>query len=376
MLKFALKLIKKTKEWLHRTKGGETVNLPRINGTLRRFRLFGNTKILDTGEMLGVGDYDSESGKYVVSLKAHGKNICGGEEYYQAWKDSHAFSMMTLGSTGFTVYYSPNYNGTVVFDKRHIRFKENTQYTIAGQFTSVDLKMRFIYSDGTYSNVVLENYTRKRNIHTGSVCSQKDKTLVAIDAYVEATGSYVSYIKFLGIYEGAYNSYQECYELYNGEKFTYTLDAPLLSMGYASDELDLITGEVTRKIRTESIGADASVECEYAEGTGIFIITPEVPMRSDSSLLSSLPVVDETEILTVDTGVSLCDGGRIAVKLPAVTNESEFLSYLSENPFTITYVMKDTVTETAEGTLPNRDDLSITDVYCEVAPKKFYAEYV
>lgn len=377
MGKSKLKLAKKTEEWLHRSKGADTVTLPTLDNTLRRFRLFGNTQILDTGELRGVGDYNAELGKYVILFRAHGRNLFGNEEYYQAWKESKAYSSISHGTTGFTVYFAPAYNGMVVFDKRHVKFKENTQYTVAGDFlisTDYHLRMRFVYSDGTYSDVKLKKGIKHTLTTRGAATSLPDKTLVSINAYTEVDTKYTAYMKYMGIYEGSYDTHDECYELYNGEDFEYRLYAPLMSIGYTSDELDLMTGNVTRKIHTEAIDGSASVEHKYSEG--IYVITPKVPMRVGTRLLSSLPVMDETQITEAEIGVALCEGGKICVKLPGVTDEGGFISYLNENPFTVTYVMKDSVKEMAEVTLPQRDTLSIIDVFTEVTPRKFYAEYV
>jgi hypothetical protein len=303
--------------------------------------------------------------------------LLGGEEYQEVWSKSGAYSSFKTTKLGFTVKFDPSHNGMTILDKRHIKFKENTPYTISGRFNSVkDLHLRFVYSDGTYSGTVLQNYKAYGFYIEGATPSLKDKTVVAIEVYVEGISStnYTTNNTYFGVYEGAYTKHTDCYEEYNGESFKYYLDAPLMSMGYASDELDLMSGEVTRKIRKETVSSNAKIEGEYSEG--VYVIAPDMPMRADSSLYSSLPVLDEADIMTAELGVALTDDGRICVKIPGITGENELISYLEENPFTITYIMNEPIKEVAEGTLPTRDTLSIIDVFCEVLPRKFYAEYV
>ena len=99
-------------------------------------------------------------------------------------------------------------------------------------------------------------------------------------------------------------------------------------------------------------------------------------MRADSSLYSSLPVLNEEDITNAELGVALLDDGRVCIKIPNVASEDELIAYLSENPFTITYIMNEPLREIAEGSLPERETLSIIDVFTEVLPRKFYAEYV
>ena len=376
MSKSRLKLSRKTEMWLHRSKSEDSVTLPAIDARLLRIRLLGNSHLLDTGELLGTGDYDEESGKYTILFRAHGKNLYGANDYIQTWIDSGAYTNYELKSTTLKLTFSTAYNGTTIFDKRHIKFKENTQYTISGRFQNPkQLYMRFVYSDGTYSDTTLQNVKSLVFYSEGVAISLKDKTLVGIESYTDAEGRYyTTTIKQIGIYEGAQQSHADCYEEYNGESFRYYLDAPLMRIGYASDELDLMSGEVTRKIRTETVGSKASIEGAYAEG--IYVIAPEVPLRADSPLYSSLPVLTEADIMTAETGVSLCEGGKICVKIPDINSEEELLSYLKDNPFTITYIMSEPIKEMAEGSLPNRDMLSVIDAFCEVLPRKFYAEYV
>lgn len=376
MSKSRLKLSRKTEMWLHRSKSEDSVTLPAIDARLLRIRLLGNSHLLDTGELLGTGDYDEESGKYTILFRAHGKNLYGANDYIQTWIDSGAYKKHELKSTNLKLTFSTDYNGTTIFDKRHIKFKENTQYTISGRFQNPkQLYMRFVYSDGTYSDTTLQNIKSLGFYSDGVAISLKDKTLVAIISHTDTEGIYyTTVIKQIGIYEGAQQSHADCYEEYNGESFRYYLDAPLMRIGYASDELDLMSGEVTRKIRTETVGSKASIEGEYAEG--IYVIAPEVPLRADSPLYSSLPVLTEADIMTAEAGVALCEGGKICVKIPDINSEEELLSYLKDNPFTITYIMSEPIKEMAEGGLPSRDMLSVIDAFCEILPRKFYAEYV
>lgn len=377
MIKEKAGLFKKTLVWRHLSKGIDAISFPAEvkKSNIEHFKLYGKTVISDSGSMESVGDYDSESEKYLMKLHIHGKNYMSGDTFAEIFTASGASKTNTIESGGsFLTKPTISTNGTVVINRSHIRFNEKTAYTIATQIRMLhsgptrDFRLRFDYSDGTSYFPKIESNTI---LLKGCVSSDPEKTLVSLSSYTEADLNIRFILKWFGIYEGTHTSFNDTYEAYSGTWVDVKLNAPLMSIGYTSDELDMLTGQVTRKIATQRI--DSSVQCAASSTEGVYIIMLDHPMRPGSKFISPYPDFDAGE----ETGIRVSEDGRmIYLKLPESVTIDNLLEYLENNPFDITYVLKTPLTETVSLPTLILKNESVIEIFTNVAPRKVVAVYV
>lgn len=376
MRKRNFKLMRETLEWLHRLKGDESMRLR--SGVraenYRFFKIFGN----GNGESVsGVGDYDEESGSYLIPIHIHGKSLMGGEEFM----DIHSSLGISKTAASFVNgFYSttplPDYNGTVVIGRKHVKFKENTPYTLALHFkfltsaTKRNIALRFDYSDGTYDAPIIASTLREFKM---CFTSDASKTLVAISSNTEKASNIRFFLEGFALLEGAYSDYTEAFEQYQGFKTTVSLASPLRKIDFISDDADLYSGAVTRKIHVFKI--DGTSEITKTDTEGIFEIQLPRPMRIGTPIISPFNALSENE----DSGLSCDDSGEnILIKLsPDITDATECMNYLYENPFEISYVLDTYETESITPLiLPEFDEDLTLEFLSSEGPSKSVAEYV
>ena len=374
MRKLNFKLIRKTLEWLHRRKGCATLILPAETPeeNFRYFKMFGSDMSLSAE---GVGDYSEESSDYSIPIHVHGKNLMGGEEFAAIHAALNISKVSTIASGLYSTTPLPDYNGTVIIGPAHVKFKKNTQYTLAlhlKYFTSAtkrSIALRFDYSDGSYDAPVIASSSREFKL---CFTSDANKELVSISSHTTAATNIRYVITGFGLFEGAFSNYDDVIEAYSGARYELKVAEPLRKIEYFADEIDLIDGIVRRKIHVESINDESTVS-PLEDGT--FEITPAFQMQEGSPIISPFKEASDDE----EFGLSpSSDGEKLIFKTSQdVTSVSDLKAYLSENPFDVAYVLKNYITENSDYlSLASFDEELTMEVLTEHEPSKIVAEYI
>lgn len=378
MRKDGLKLIKKTERWLHRKRGTYSFRIPEDLATERitRFVLLGSSEVTAEGGLRGVGDYDPESGRYAIVIHVHGNNLLGGYEFGELHiaKQICTVSKPTLSATNFIFIPDVDKEGTPIVDRSVIRFKEKTPYTLAYTVKYMntakprDLKLTFKYTDGTSFT---PTYDTTKKTFTDCKITDPEKTVECISTYAGDNKTTVFVIADFGIYEGAHPVHAEVQEPYIGEKIKIELDAPLYSIGYASDELDLKNGTLLRKI--ERLRVDSSADVRETETEGVFEIKLPYPMRRGGATVSPYGEITDS----TDGGISASEDGTAIFFKP----EGEPLdlngvgTYLSDNPFDLFYILDTPKLQTLAIDCPDMIGKNAVDILTDVPARKCFVEY-
>ena len=369
MRKLNFKLMKETIEWPHRRKGSCAITLP-ANTSNESYRLFKICGAEGDSALGGVGDYNETLGTYSLPMRVHGRNIMGGEEFMEV----HAalgISKITASivSGCYTTTPMPEYNGTVIIGPPLVNFKKNTPYTLAlhlrylSSATKRSIAMRFDYSDGTFDAPVINSTSREfRRCFT----SDPNKQLVAISSHAENAANIRYGIDGFGLFEGAHEDYDTVFEAYRGFRHDLTLEAPLRKIDFSGDELDLLSGEVTRKIKAAILDGDCEIEA--TDDDAVFKINLPRPARRGTRMLTDF---------TGEGEISVSDDGCALLKIEGVTNEEDIRSYLSTSPISVSYVLKDYETEEVQTVEFESYDEELTmNLISKTAPSRIIAEYV
>ena len=372
-------LIRKTVRWLHRRKGVVDIKIPSDleKERITRFILQGNSTVRNSdGAFIGVGDYDEESGKYKIGLHIHGKNYLGGNEFAQIHlsKGMSTTTKPTLSETQYTFTPDLGTGGIPIIDKSIIRFKENTAYTLAFtvKYSTAtkprDLKMTFKYTDGTSYTPTKDKYTKQ---FTECVSTDPTKTIDMIVSYIGDRQPTGFVLADFGIYEGTYATHAEAHESYIGQRMSILIDSPLYSIGTARDEIDLFSGELTRKICIEKISEKSDISETDTEG--VYLISLNKKARIGSAQFS--PYGDLTE--DSEAGIHISDDGMSIIFKPGaqISNLDALYSYLAANSFDIAYVLNEPTKETLNFSAPETIGKTTIDIFSEIAPKRCIIEY-
>ena len=378
MRKDQLKLIKRTERWLHRKKGSIGFSFPTDIDTekITRFVILGRSDTGENGTLRGVGDYEASSGSYVIGLHVRGKNLLGGRQFAEKHieKQICTVSKPSLGDTNYSFVPDVDKEGRPIIDGSVIKFKEKTAYTLAFTArylmgtTPKDLKITFEYTDGTSYTPIYD--TIKKTI-TDCVSTDPEKTVRCISSYTGDHRATIFVLADFGLYEGIYTAHAEMHEPYVGEHFKIELDAPLYSIGYASDELDLKSGKLMRKIGR--LRVDGSALVSETDTEGIFEIALPSPMRPGSRTVSPYGEISEDS----ECGISASESeSSLLLKPPGgLTSVSEVKSYLEANAFDIFYILASPVEQGLNIACPNLGGKSAIDVTSEISPRKCFVEY-
>ena len=364
---------------MHRKKGTVDLAIPPDiqKDSIVRFVLQGNSAIDNNdGSFLGVGDYDNESKSYKIKLHIHGKNYLSGREFAEIHLSKKLESTInsSLSEKQYAFAANRDVGGVPIIDKSIIKFKEKTAYTLAfsvryGSTTSPrDFKLSFVYTDGSIYTPIKDTYASRL---TECVSTDPEKTVDHICSY-RGDGQVIGYtLADFGIYEGIHTIHAEVHEPYVGERIEISLDAPLYAIGAASDELDLLSGKITRKICTEKI--DATAEIESTDEDGIFSISLKNQARRNSSVISPHGSLTDS----TDTGIGLSDDGNsVLFKAPEGIDSVETLSeYLNANAFSIAYILNEPTVTSADISALDTCGKTILDVMTEISPKRCFIEY-
>ena len=377
MRKHGFTLTRKTEFWMHRRRGCSDISLTEEidSGKITKFILQGRGVISeDDGSFIGVGDYDSESGCYKIPLHIHGKNYLSGSDFAAIHSSKNVCSNSATQSDQYMFIPANNSSGVTLIDESLIKFKENTAYTIAFSvkfMTSTkprDLKISINYTDGTSYTPTYDSYAKE---FTECISTDPEKTVKEIVSYIGDKQVTIYLMSKFGIYQGVHTSHADVHESYIGERYEILLNSPLFAIDYSRDEVDLLRGRITRKIKTQTIGSEA--EINKTDEEGIFAITLDKPARPGSRIISPKPT------LTEDSGEGIClseNGSEILFKPSTnLTEISEVKEYLSGAEFAIAYVLNEPETEYISPYLPATEGKAYVDILTKVSPKKFFIEY-
>ena len=377
MRKRGFSLIRKTERWMHRRRGTCEILIPSDIQSERvtKFILQGSGETSESGaRLIGVGDYDSENGAYKINLHIHGRNYLSGEDFAAIHMSKEICTSAAVKNGQYMFIPDADSPEIPLIDKSIIKFKENTAYTIAftvKYLTSTkprDLKLKINYTDGTSYIPSYDSYIKE---FTECISTDPTKTIKEIASYIGDKQLTVFITEKFGIYQGIYSTHAEAHEAYNGEKYDISLTAPLYAIDYSRDEIDLIHGEVTRKIKKLLI--DASSEIRQTDTDGVYAIALEDHARIGSRIVSPLTSPSESS----ESGICLSENGEevIFYAPEEISDLGEMEEYLRENPFEIFYVLKETVTEYIEPFSSSLEGKSVIDIKTEIAPEKCFIEY-
>jgi len=383
MRRRGFKLIRKTLVWLHRIKGERSIRLPSGSTELSSLRLYGGIGISDNSEISGVGDYDADSGKYLVNIKTHGRNLMGGKEFFTIHKDLGLGANIAMDDQYYTITVHKSANGTRIIDNTVIPFKENTTYTICAYMWYVhsavngirNLRLGFEYSDGTITPLTVKNTGSKIYV---TARSTPGKTVVAITSYADYEQICRIGLNSFGIFEGYYTDYNNCFVPYEDEAVAIALDEPLLAVGYSKDELDMLTGSLTRRNCRFTADGGAEIEAMETESeteSEFRIMLPE-PMKCGVTYLSSYP-----QKASEDNELPLWiypseDGRYIHLVADLGTDINAISDILSVNPLHIAYPLAAESEESVQKLTRVNTNLEYIDICTSVKPRSFVAEYL
>ena len=377
MRKYNFSLIKKTevRYGLYKGASGFESDIPRDSERIMRFELHGKSAEAEDGTLTHVGDAASD-GSYVIPFKLCGKNLMSAVDFANlhmaATTGSH-----TLTDTYYRFIARSSDDGAVIIDSSIIPFKEKTQYTIGGHFsyivqiTNQPLQLKINYTNG--SSEPLRFPTSEKDFY-GAFVTAKGKTVKSITSFMQHNGPNKIMLDCFGIFEGAYDDILSVYEPYVATEFNISLSAPLRSLGYSSDVLDLKSKTVTRRIYTAQFGADG--DPEPWESDEIFMISLPYSMKQGCPIISNIPEYEtQEELSSAELGIYRFDKDALLIKIMGAATKDDAISALSADPLIITYVLDKSIYEANDIEQPLTDGYTRIEVASSVMPKKFFMVY-
>lgn len=372
--------IKKTEQW-YKYKGSEDsvqLNYTGDEELIHRMRLLGKTYPGDGGVISGIGDSNGNGG-YSLEVHCHGKNLFSGIDLMSTLKKVNVTSYETsVENNRFSIQFESKYNGKVIFDRRNIKFKENTVYTVAGYFSYTSstttangrkLQMRFNYTDGTYTEMKYKSTAK--NVYA-YVASTEGKTISNITAYVTKEERIQIGIPEFGIFEGTLPNYTKGFVDYDGNRLTVNLDAPLLGHDSAYDEVDLLGGVIYRRLARLRITDELDIFA--CDEEGVFGARLPAPMMVGRKYICTIPRAEGDDLSCENNAsVESYDGEYIYFRLEEIYDIDTFIEYLSTNVVELAYVLASPYEEKIDFNLalPDVENLHI-DINSSNVPKKIY----
>ena len=188
--------------------------------------------------IVSVGTYNNETGKYELKVKTTGKNIFNPSDFVSKSSSSLNTSLIENGinvKRGNTTSY-----------EYPIKCKENTQYTIKFNFTNPtnNYYISFKYSDNTTTTIVGSTTYGSSTLITKTSTANKTITAIKFETYGWANNMDLTYIQLEQGTQGTE------YEQYKENVYIYTLNEPIRAIDNAKDKLYIENGMlyVERKI--------------------------------------------------------------------------------------------------------------------------------
>lgn len=177
-----------------------------------------------------------------VNVSDCGKNICGGSKllanaqaYIPNGTTDTENKTFSFGSTAQTTAGKTFTSG--------IKFKENTKYTIiitaSKSNTNASSNMRYYYTDGSYTNIMLGDTIEADTKYTKVFYTNPNKTLAYISK-IGSSGTTHLYYDECGIFEGDLS--ETDFEPYNGTTAIINLGGT-----YYGGSVDAVTGKITNE---------------------------------------------------------------------------------------------------------------------------------
>lgn len=211
------------------------------------------SEIKNTGDLItkeNCASYGSDAcnnaGKYVVQVKASGKNIFDVNSWYN-WL--RTFTTQYVAKETIDGIEVIRYQPPVTYNKPWMQgqFKENTKYTFSYKAkgivgTNKSTGFKFVYTDGTTTTCYVDNEATWKNY----TCASSGKTIDHLEMnYFYGQGCYFD-INSIQLEE---DSTATTYEAYKGKMTNIYLDEPLRKVGDYVDYIDYANGKVVRNIR-------------------------------------------------------------------------------------------------------------------------------
>jgi len=353
-----------------------TLSYPPDSDRIIYGRIVGNSVLSDSGELIGVG---TKSGTdFTIPLLAKGKNLISEELFVTAGQK--AGYLLSINPTFYTCRGSASVTGNVIISSEDVIFKKNTPYTLVLKaiFESApsqkycDTHLAFLYTDGTKEPLSKKSTVKNQTL---LFTSDKSKTLSAIIASIVTNRSGNAKITrdTIGLFEGELTSYPEGEIEYRTLEGEIRIPSPLCSVGYISDELDLISGEIIRKTVTQEVNGEEFYESEYE---GIFYLDLPIFAGRGCDMISLFPIYKDTEtLIAADRGIVLNeDGEGIYIKGEATDIEG-IKAEFSENPVLLHYIRAERPRERASLDIPFFDGYTYLLLTGDIAPKRVFYEY-
>lgn len=221
-------------------------------------------------ELVSVGTYNSETGKYEIKIKTRGNNLLKGmstpkDDTY--WVDANYYFTPLENGWGKFEYNNTSGSSTVFINAKvrvgQIELKPNTLYTIVAEIRNGNVSA----NSGCFFQLCTANptaswqtaksigYTNINNggkyIFTSTTKESFEGVASYFDSYLRIAAGYSGSLEIrLSLIEGTYSLDNFEYEPYKSNTYLYTLNQPLRSIGDTTDLLYIKNGMlyVERKI--------------------------------------------------------------------------------------------------------------------------------
>ena len=346
---------------------------------MRKLYMLGNTEVDENGTSHSLGDDVDGDGSYCIPLLIHGKAIVDGHAFLDSVK-SILNSRYEEDTDMYVLATKSEHDGTVICNRDTVKFKPKTPYTVCargdifrggGILTAINLAFR--YDDGTLDPISIPHPTKNRYIFGCS--SNKEKSVTAIEIKYYTSRSIGIYGYSFGIFEGSYTKPEECYEEYSGRVLTPKLNEPLRSVDLFSDEFDLLTGVIKRRIAY--VPDLSSLDVSPDEKELPCLLLPERANTLCGIVSPGMNVVSAEALLSGENGIALSeDGERIYIRAEGVSFDCDGISsFLAENPTEITYAKEVPSEENTGFEIEYREGLTAVELHSSTPSRRFMAEY-
>lgn len=341
-------------------------------------------------EVVSVGEYDSETGKYKVPVVARGKNLFDINNFIEVYSPYMRTALeygyhAEVNEECLKIYGGIDTDGRALFYMDG-SFKENTVYTFSFDCydalvnNAAGIYICLSYTDGTKDIV---NHSRQDKVWKHfSVNSNSSKTVKGI-TLTYGTGSAYSYLKNIQLEKG---STATDYEPYHEPITTNIyLDEPLRAQYHLRekrwyyDEIDFKTNILIRNLSEKTFVGTANENWKFSQETdskihfyigGIsnncsFGGTLESAMcdkfvgsytnATTSNSLEGFSVAYTTSMAYIGIFKSRLTDAGLTVDLDG------FKTWLSQNPVTITYILKESTEENIS--IPKLPTIKGTTIY-------------
>ena len=335
------------------------------------------SEVKSTGDLLtssNCASYGSDAcnnvGKYVIQVKATGKNIFDINGWYN-WLRTYTTKYVekeTIDGTEVIRYQPP-----ITYNKPWMKgkFKENTKYVfsyrakgIVGQNTSTGVK--FVYNDGSISACYVANEATWKNY----ICVSNGKTIDHLEMnYNYGQGCYFD-TNSMQLEEGTSAT---AYESYKGKITNIYLDEPLRNIGDYVDYIDYANGKVVRNVG-ETIFNGSENWIQYPS-TNKYYVSDVLPTiyKSNSFVLSNrfFKRTSGDSSRTDDNKYTYGDGDiwlqskeefpRLYIYKNDIATVQNLKTWLSNNNITVVYPLNKSKEESID--LPN---IEVLDGYSKL----------